>query len=887
MPQITDLGFTLNRVDISLAYNNTSAIVDDIVTTANTVVTTENVDTQSQLPSSGLSSDKISELEVEKLLTGTISSKQITLDITNDGDGDVYYGFGTFDAAAWTATGGMLMGMDDSDSNKVKFYLGNATNYIDWNVTTLNTLTIAGSLVAGEIHIPDKDSTAASFHVDSSGNMWMGATETNKATAPVQISSAGVMELGDTGGTFIELHGPNGTIGSSNFAAGSVGWQINNDGSAEFQDVEVRGTIHSSVFEYDVASAVGGQLVVSSADKLASAMDATDADDLVIEGNTTFSNNDILFLRAETGSGIQEEYMRVVDASGAPTYDVTRDLASAYGADANPAWKAGTAVVKFGSSDGAATYSGGWLTLLGEGTNSPHYSVFSRTGVAYNASTERVRVGNLNGVGGFVADTYGIFAGDYAGNKYFSYDDVSGDLVINGQVNGLFGFGGDGSDGALSVTSGTTTLNLGQLYNYSSISVSAGATLTFTGSGSGAILNCSGNVTIAGTIELRNLEDTKTAVATTRDNLETGTGQATIPAGEGGTGGTASGGNGGDGGTSDTASGSPGAGGAGGAAGGGVGTNGEGGDSSVGGGGGGGGGSSGGGGGAGTAGSTTATTTGGAGGNGGAAAAGHGGGGGGGGGGYNTGDGGDGGTGGNYQGNNQIGGKGGDGGNSGANGGNGGDGGATGGSDNLVVGIVGGAAGHGYTNGGTGGKGGQGNPGGVGGRGGDGLFGTGGNGGTGGDGWNPVGNANGGVGGRGGDGRTGGDGGAGGIDAPTGGTGGAGGRGGDGTIGSTCLVLYANGTMDLNGMIINAQGGNGGDGGAGGVANGDGGDGGSGGDTPDIVMLSTGALSGTYTVNNSGGTRGSGGSANGTGADGSDGANGSDGEEIIVQILQT
>jgi len=76
-------------------------------------------------------------------------------------------------------------------------------------------------------------------------------------------------------------------------------------------------------------------------------------------------------------------------------YSVTRDLAGTYSANSNPAWKAGTPVVKQGSSDGASAYSGGWLRLIGEGTHAPYYSVFARTGVAYNAYTEVGRLGTL------------------------------------------------------------------------------------------------------------------------------------------------------------------------------------------------------------------------------------------------------------------------------------------------------------------------------------------------------------------------------------------------------------------------------------------------------------------------------------------------------------
>ena len=66
-------------------------------------------------------------------------------------------------------------------------------------------------------------------------------------------------------------------------------------------------------------------------------------------------------------------------------------------------------------------------------------------------------------------------------------------------------FAGDGSDGALEVTSGTTNINLATVYQYSSINIASGATLSTTDSanyGKPMILKCSGDCTIAGTINL-------------------------------------------------------------------------------------------------------------------------------------------------------------------------------------------------------------------------------------------------------------------------------------------------------------------------------------------------------------------------------------------------
>ena len=59
------------------------------------------------------------------------------------------------------------------------------------------TGTFSGSLIAGSIHIPDQDTTANSFHVDTTGAGWVGATETNKATAPMQWTAGGGLTVSD------------------------------------------------------------------------------------------------------------------------------------------------------------------------------------------------------------------------------------------------------------------------------------------------------------------------------------------------------------------------------------------------------------------------------------------------------------------------------------------------------------------------------------------------------------------------------------------------------------------------------------------------------------------------------------------------------------------
>lgn len=87
---------------------------------------------------SDIKGEYIESLSVSKLTTGEIKSKQITLSFT-DNDGDCYIAAGKTDFDHDET--GFIMGIDDSDSNKVKFIIGTPTEYlmVDGN-TMYNTL---------------------------------------------------------------------------------------------------------------------------------------------------------------------------------------------------------------------------------------------------------------------------------------------------------------------------------------------------------------------------------------------------------------------------------------------------------------------------------------------------------------------------------------------------------------------------------------------------------------------------------------------------------------------------------------------------------------------------------------------------------------------------
>ncbi|MDI6808422.1 MAG: hypothetical protein QME66_05505 [Candidatus Eisenbacteria bacterium] len=69
-----------------------------------------------------------------------------------------------------------------------------------------NSGTFRGALIAGEIHIPDRSITTRSFHVNTSGTMWIGATEAdfalNNNNAEFYVLNTGAMRVGTTAASF-------------------------------------------------------------------------------------------------------------------------------------------------------------------------------------------------------------------------------------------------------------------------------------------------------------------------------------------------------------------------------------------------------------------------------------------------------------------------------------------------------------------------------------------------------------------------------------------------------------------------------------------------------------------------------------------------------------
>ena len=322
----------------------------------------------------------------------------------------------------------------------VGFYIDGQTGYAEFsNIYVSGVIESAqgsiGGFQVGTDYIRDiADSFGLSSAVTGGDDIrfWAGSTLANRATAPFSITESGVVKAtsGTIGGNVLSST----SISSSTFVSGplGLGWRVLSTGSAEFQDVTIRGVIRTSVFEKDTISAVNGMVMVSKADVLSASMTALDSSTLTISGETTFVNNEVIRIK----DGTDDEWMLVTDASGAPTYVVTRDLAGNYSSNSNPAWAKGTAVVSMGVGTGTKT---GFVLLDSSSSNSPFIDVYGRNSNTYSDYTLHGRFGWLKGI---VDATVGLNNTDvwglYTDNAY-----IKGTIVATSGTIGGFDIGAD------------------------------------------------------------------------------------------------------------------------------------------------------------------------------------------------------------------------------------------------------------------------------------------------------------------------------------------------------------------------------------------------------------------------------------------------------------
>lgn len=197
--------------------------------------------------------------------------------------------------------------------------------------------------------------------------------------------------------------------------------------------------LNAVLFAEQTVSLIGGWLVVPK-DQGAFAADVV-ADDTMVNFGKSMTTGHFVVVRSYDMSGtISTEYMQVGTLVSDTTYNVTRDLAGVHSTD--PEWAAGTVFMVLG------TTGDGRIELNAYDT--PRIQLLTQ-GAAYSASTEVVRIGDLNGWGPVSSSTYGWAVGSYSDTMYAYYTPASG-LVVRGEIKADTGYLGDLSiDGILTI----------------------------------------------------------------------------------------------------------------------------------------------------------------------------------------------------------------------------------------------------------------------------------------------------------------------------------------------------------------------------------------------------------------------------------------------------
>src|ERR1051326_2874031 len=236
----------------------------------------------------------------------------------------------------------------------------------------------------------------------------------------------------------------NNSVCSQNYTSGLLGWCIHATGNAEFNNVDVRGAIRTSVFLYNEVQSTAGTLgVFKSAGKLKSDItipgspiygtstvniDIVDADGVTHAASQLFAVNDILRLKDGL---IGDTWLRVAAASDQTTF--WRYNATIMAGSNNVTYRNGLGVPDYGPA------GQGFIIQTADQANAPYLQMATHqaTFTALNAGgtlifTPQLRLGNLNGSYAYASDTYGFAAGSRApGQSWITVDPTNGVRIGN------------------------------------------------------------------------------------------------------------------------------------------------------------------------------------------------------------------------------------------------------------------------------------------------------------------------------------------------------------------------------------------------------------------------------------------------------------------------
>ena len=317
-------------------------------------------------------------------------------------------------------SGGTYSGL--SSGGDTRFFAGasalNNSGSAPFNVKADGTITSSKGLI-GDWSITSRSiEKVGEFELSPGGDYVISSSNFKVDNIGKISASAGLIggfEITDTfisGGNLI-MHNQ-GRIESADFSSGVSGWRISaeDNGTAEFENATIRGTLSTTTFEKESVNAVGGQLYVANSTALTGSVSASQVTMSVVNV-TGFSENEVLLIKKTTDTGFNTEYVRIISSSRSGTDD--NDLVGKIMVERGYSGSVDTGQTSSSLGDSpnsAVSYTEGQIIAstgkVGTGfmrlnanpndETTPYMDIVERTGSAIYDVDLKVRLGDLSGL---------------------------------------------------------------------------------------------------------------------------------------------------------------------------------------------------------------------------------------------------------------------------------------------------------------------------------------------------------------------------------------------------------------------------------------------------------------------------------------------------------
>ena len=276
--------------------------------------------------------------------------------------------------------------------------------------TITDGVTILGAVTANNIRTPANIGGSASTRQNASSSIDADGFAVFKSAS---IGGWDITTASIEGGNLIMK--PAGILQTKDFASGFKGWKISSEGNgtAEFENVRIRGTLRTTTFEKESVNAVGGQLWVTNATTLTGSNITANDTTMSVKNASGFTAGEILLAKKVDGTGFQTEYILVNSASldgdntNADEVHGRLYVTRGFGSGSQGNFVGDLASTSQSYDEGQVLVSTG---LSGSGyikmnanprdTATPFMDIVERTGSGLYDVALRARIGDLSGLAG-------------------------------------------------------------------------------------------------------------------------------------------------------------------------------------------------------------------------------------------------------------------------------------------------------------------------------------------------------------------------------------------------------------------------------------------------------------------------------------------------------